>query len=162
MKILPIFLLLLSSVSTYGQDTTYLNCTHTPESEQIRIGRILILDSTRRIWDDIYLLAEEDLESTLNESWIERNQATMNLDLKSTITRVGSDAYYLKYSYSNLTRFKLDRLTGELVDYRDNSDNPEIVAHCLPVTRSDVQAILQDEINRRDAIIAENEEKRLF
>jgi len=135
MKNLLTAILLLSSVSAYGQGTTYLNCAHTPDSGGYprRPGRILILDNTQ--WDQIFLIWEEDLETTL------------------------SDAYFLEQN--DRTRYKIDRLTGELSEY-DRRYDLHIRGHCLPVTRSEVQAILQNEIDRRDAIIAANEEKRLF
>lgn len=159
MKNLLTAILLFSSVGAYGEDTMFLNCTHIPGSGSWYIGRTIILDNTQ--WDEIFLIAEIDLEATLNEAWIERNQSIMNGKMRPNEVDMFSDAYFLRYWDERRLRYRIDRSTGELSEY-DHKYDLSVLAQCLPATRSDVQAILQDEIDRRDAIIAANEEKRLF
>ena len=152
-------ILLLFSANACGQGITHLKCID-PSSAQLE--SVIVLDNESMQWSQIYLLDDQYLEQQLNKEAEElRRQIIEGTRLEDKITYVDSVSFLLRDTMFGF-RFRLDRKTGAFYRLFDDNRPTRHDLDCLPFSFSEAQAILQDEINRRDAIIAANEEERLF
>jgi hypothetical protein len=165
MKNLLTAILLLSSVGAHGQSMTYLKC-EPPPTALGALSRILVLNDELFRWSFFWLI-EQQLEENLTDEIIENQRKVIDgSQLDREITQISSSKYLLNTKSVNnpgsrfTVSYRLDRLTGEL--FYSNDEENDLLSTCLPLSRSEAEVIVQEIVDRRDAIIADNEERRLF
>ena len=154
------FLMTLASAS-YGQELTYLHCTHSEISaESTKVpSRIIVLDLESSKWNNFMIFYDEDLELLREEDILERNRIISGEPLDFLISDLSSSSLTLGGAFS----FQLDRITGDMSYGQGWSIRKgKLVASCSPIDKASLEILLQERIDLRDEMIRANEAKRLF
>ncbi|MGE4614713.1 MAG: hypothetical protein AAEJ46_10295, partial [Planctomycetota bacterium] len=146
---------------SYGQELAYLHCpSQFPEYGIGDPDEILVLDDESMKWSKFPLYktadgsADEFLEEILDDETVAEVRDIINGILTLIISGATSTEYRLVTLFDRL--WILDRVTGRL---RSGTTHP---SNCSPITKSQVEELFQEGIDRRDEIIKGNEAKRLF
>ena len=153
------FLLMALANVSYGQELTYLRCPSI-DSSFYYTDRILVLDDESMKWSWFYLYktADESLDEFLESELADETVAEVSDIISGILTRTISDVTSTEYRLVTLfdRLWILDRVTGRL---RSGTTH---LSNCSPITKSQVEELFQEGIDRRDEIIKGNEAKRLF